>query len=103
MKRNTSVSLKALCLVFVGLLGAHGFAAALPETAQDANQGQSGYGKLPEFGGPESVGRQLKQADEDRAAMYRFDGLQRNLAPYFDWKRRINDEHSVALGFQFLY
>ena len=101
MKCNAEVSIKALCVVFFGLLGAHGIAVALPEPAQDVNQGQSGYEKLPEFGGPESVSRQLKQADEDRAAMYRFDGLQRNLAPYFNWKRRINDEYGIALGFQF--
>lgn len=66
-----------------------------------AQTSQSGYDKLPEFGGPESVSRQLKDADEEREALYRFDGLQRNLAPYFDWKRRINDENGVALGFQF--
>ena len=62
---------------------------------------QSGYDELPEFGGPESVTSELKRNDADRESVYQFDNLQRNLAPYFDWKRRVNDNNGLALGFQF--
>jgi len=59
---------------------------------------QSGYDDIKEFGGPESVGTRLKENDEDREADYMFDNLQRGIAPYFDWKRGINDEHGVSFG-----
>jgi len=62
---------------------------------------QSGYEDLAEFGGPESVTEQLKRADEERESVYQFDDLQRNFEPYFDWKRRVNDDNGVALGFHF--
>jgi porin len=65
------------------------------------NSSQSGYENNAEFGGPESVGTQLKKNDEKRESVYQFDGLQTGLAPYFDWKRRINDEHAVSVGASF--
>ena len=64
----------------------------------DADHTQSGFDDIEEFGGPESVGTRLKENDEDREVDYLFDGLQRGLAPYFDWKRGVNDEHGVAMG-----
>jgi porin len=62
---------------------------------------QSGYDDLPEFGGPEGVSQSLKRDDEEHESTFQFDGLQRALKPYFDWKRRIHDEHGVSLGLQF--
>jgi porin len=50
---------------------------------------------------PDGVSSALKRDDEKRGSTYQFDGLQRGLKPYFDWKRRIQDEHGVALGAQF--
>jgi porin len=61
---------------------------------------KSGYDDMPEFGGPEGVSQSLKRDDEKRESTFQFDGLQRGLKPYFDWKRRLNDEHGVSLGFQ---
>ena len=90
-----------LCFGLAGPLIAQESDTARSATEHGAPMSQSGYDKLPEFGGPESVSRQLKSADQEREALYRFDGLQRYLKPYFDWKRRLNDEHGVALGFQF--
>jgi porin len=78
--------------------------------AQDSDNGaaassqevtQSGYQDLPEFGGPEGVTAELKRNDADRESIYQFDGLQRNLAPYFDWKRRQQDENGFAMGLQY--
>ena len=74
------------------------------EASSDSNESnisQSGYEDLPEFGGPESVTAELKRNDAVRESVYQFDSLQRNLAPYFDWKRRVNDDSGLALGFQF--
>lgn len=62
---------------------------------------QSGYEDMPEFGGPEAVSSQLKKNDEEREFIYQFDSLQRGLAPYFDWKRSINDEHGLSMGFSY--
>ena len=101
MKMNLgTLPLVTLCLVLLGLLMPQQSNAAQTNATQDTGESQSGYDKLPEFGGPESVSRQLKQADEEREALYKFNGLQRNLKPYFDWKRRIHNEYGVALGFQ---
>jgi porin len=61
---------------------------------------QSGYGDLPEFGGPEGVSQTLKRNDEKRDSAFQFDGLQRGLKPWFDWKRRIKEDHGVSLGLQ---
>jgi porin len=61
---------------------------------------QSGYTDVKEFGGPEGVSQTLKRNDEKRESTFQFDGLQRGLKPYFDWKRRINEEHGVSLGAQ---
>jgi porin len=62
---------------------------------------QSGYEDIPEFGGPEAVSSQLKKNDDDREFVYQFDTLQRGLEPYFDWKRSINDEHGLSMGFSY--
>jgi porin len=68
------------------------------ETGDDT---QAGYDDLHEFGGPEGVSQSLRRDDEKRDSTFQFDGMQRGLKPYFDWKRRMNDQHGVALGLQF--
>jgi len=62
---------------------------------------QSGYDDIPEFGGPEAVSSQLKNNDEEREFVYQFDSIQRGLAPYFDWKRSVNDDHGLSMGFSY--
>ena len=56
---------------------------------------KSGYDDVPRFGGPSSVGGTLEE--DDRAEGYRFDGLQRGLKPYFDWKARVNEKAWAGL------
>ncbi len=72
------------------------------ETKQGADTGkrssQSGYEDIAEFGGPESVGKQLKENDAERESIFEFDNLQSGLAAYFDWKRRVNEDHGVSFG-----
>ena len=62
---------------------------------------QSGYTEVTQFGGPDGVSSTLKRDDEKRESTFQYDNLQRGLKPYFDWKRRIQDEHGVAMGAQF--
>ena len=67
---------------------------ATPLFAQESRDGQAGYQDEETFGGPESVGNQLKTADELRDSLYDwpvFDG-------YFDWKRQIKDDYGVSFG-----
>ena len=59
---------------------------------------QSGYKDIAQFGGPESVGARLQENDAIRESRYQIDGLQTALGPYFDWKRRVNEERGVAFG-----
>jgi porin len=95
---NSGFGVVVICaLFFTPVLG--------QETANEGSETQdgtqSGYNDVPEFGGPEGVSQSLKRDDEKRVSTFQFDGLQRGLKPYFDWKRRINDEHGVSLGLQF--
>jgi porin len=69
------------------------------ETSQTSSQ--SGYEDIVELGGPESVGTRLKENDAERESVYQFDNLQKNLAPYFDWKRRVKQDQGVAFGASF--
>lgn len=66
---------RAWVVALVGFMMIQPGVAAEQDSEAGARRGQAGYEKLPEFGGPESVGTQLKQADEERDATYRFDGL----------------------------
>jgi porin len=60
---------------------------------------KSGYEDVPTFGGPSSVGETLKEDDQE--AGYRFDGLQRGLKSYFDWKRGVNERRGLAFSFDY--
>jgi len=73
------------------------------KSSEDAYQ--SGYGEITELGGPDGVSEELKRNDKEREFSYQFDTAQRVFKPWFDWKRRVNDEQGLKLGFQayFLY
>jgi porin len=91
------------CVLLLGvILSSPSLGQEAPNLEGEAqDETKSGYDDLPEFGGPDGVSQSLKRDDEERESTFQFDGLQRGLKPYFDWKRRINDEHGVALGLQF--
>ncbi len=59
---------------------------------------QSGYGDAPGFGGPSSVSEELRESNETRSSIYHFDNLQRTFGPWFDWKRRVHEDHGLTLG-----
>ena len=64
-------------------------------------QFQAGLDDVPESGGARSVGAQLAEDDAVKETVFRFDSIQRGLAPYFDWKRGLEDEHNLALGMDY--
>lgn len=90
-----------ICVATVVLLLSTGALAQTDEPPPAEGEFQSGYGRLPEFGGPEGVSRQLIESDRRREGIYRFDTLDRAFAPYFDWKRQLNDEFGMSFGFQY--
>jgi porin len=70
---------------------------ATAANAQQDKGGQAGYPSTVAFGGPESVTNQLRQADDQRDALYEwpfFDG-------YFDWKRQVREDYGVSFGLYF--
>jgi len=86
-------------ILFFSMLGIT--LASAPAQAQDSTRYKSGYGDIPEFGGPDGPARSVKDADEDKQSVYTFSILQRALAPYFDFKKRANDNHGISFGFQY--
>jgi len=60
---------------------------------------QAGYEDVPEFGGPTSVGTQLKEDDAPKQPLYRFNQLQQLLSPYYGLKQQLQDQ----LGFSFSF
>ena len=71
---------------------------------QEANANQneefrSGFENVPQFGGSNSVGTTLRKDNAVKEeTVFRFEGIQRGLKPYFDWKGRIKEQHGLALG-----
>ena len=58
----------------------------------------SGYENVPQFGGPNSVGGQVKSDDEVRKTPYWFEGLSQTVQPYYDFKARVQKNHGLSFG-----
>jgi len=89
----------ALVLIISGVFGQQEQALAQEASSdvETARTGKAGYEDLPDFGGPEGVGGQLKRADELRDSLYDwplFDG-------YFDWKRQVQNDYGLSFGLHF--
>ncbi len=56
------------------------------------------YTAVHHFGGPASVGAQLKSDHERKATPYWFEGLSGNVKPYYDFKTKVNDKYGLAFG-----
>jgi len=67
--------------------------AEIPDTYR------SGYGDLEVFGGPASTAAELKEADRIKSSVLRFHNIEEGLEPWFEWKRRIFEDHGLSLGF----
>ena len=91
-----------LCAIAFGVSAQDSGGSVQPtEEGTTEDDYQSGYGDIPEFGGPDGVSSELARNDRKRESTYDFDGAQRLFAPYFDWKRRLKDDHGLSLGFQY--
>ena len=90
----------ALALALLAFISGPARAQESPPQSDDSmdDASQSGYEDVVDFGGPEGVGARLEENDAVRESRFRFDGLQRMLGPYFDWKRQVKEERGVAFG-----
>ena len=72
-----------------------------PAFSDDARRPRA---RVPEFGGPSSVGAELNEGDGLTDPVYRFDVLQRVLSPWFGFKEGLNADYglSFALDYQTL-
>lgn len=93
------ISLLVLCLSVT----AHAADPGAPEQVGDKQQTgfQAGYGDVPEFGGPDGVSGQLREADETRESTFEWQAPKRLFRRWYDWKGKVQDEHGLALGFFF--
>ena len=65
----------------------------------DAPEFRSGYGDIPDVGGPESVSSELRDDDTVRRPLLYSETAEQRLAPYYSWKSRVNEERGVSIGF----
>ena len=59
---------------------------------------QSGYEEIAGIGGPADIAAELEENDRDRDSIYQSDSIQRNLAPYFNWKRELKEKYGLSFG-----
>ena len=73
-------------------------ASAQESESPDESSSQSGYDDIAVIGGPADIAAELEENDRDRESIYDFDSIQRNLAPYFNWKRELNEKYGLSFG-----
>jgi len=64
-------------------------------------QERSGYGDVPAFGGPSSVGATLREDNEVKTGLLRLKFLDRAFKPWFDFKGRVNKRLGLAFGLDY--
>lgn len=74
---------------------------ALPVAAKEGSQTKSGFEDVPQFGGPSSVGGALKEDDEVRKPLFRLEGVDRALQPWFDWKGGLDKDYGLSFGLDY--
>jgi porin len=74
---------------------------ALPATAQENLKTKSGHDHVPQFGGPSSTGAQLEEDNAVTVPLLRFPSIDKALKPWFDWKRRLNEDHGLSFGLDY--
>ncbi len=72
--------------------------AASEEQAGEEKRHKAGYKKKARFGGPNSPEGQLEEDDQVKEPALRFPGFDRVMGRWFDWKRRVNEEHGFQVG-----
>ena len=67
--------------------------------AAGGKKGKSSYESDPGgFGGPGSTGEQLAEDDAVKEPALRFPAFDRAFEPWFNWKRKFNEEYGLQLG-----
>ena len=82
-----------LVLIAVGLV-----IASKPASSDDTEKARA---RVPEFGGPSSVGAELNEGDGLTDPIYRFDVIQRVFSPWFDFKKELNEDLGLSLGLDY--
>ncbi len=59
---------------------------------------KTGYEDIPQFGGARSVASELEEDHKQKESKFRFDGMQRALAPYYAWTTRMSEQYGLVLG-----
>jgi porin len=93
-RRNVLFLLSTLMLISI-------FSSGQLVLAQESGQVQrlrSGYDNVPEFGGPNSVGRTLKEDDVEGSEL---EGFKKFFEPYFGFKEWMNKEYGLAFSFDY--
>jgi len=67
------------------------------EEPTETGETKAGYGEGAQFGGPNSVGAQLRTDDEIKRPVFKLEGLHRAFKPYWNFKSKLNEKY----GFQF--
>ena len=96
-----------LCLVATGLHAANN-PRKNPEvsiTSKEPVEHKAGYEDNPKIGGPSSVSAQLEEDDTVKEPAFVFPQADNFFAPWFEWKKMLNDDTQIQLGtdFSFLY
>jgi porin len=71
------------------------------DTAGQTGKTKSGYQDRPGIGGPASVGAQLEEDDELKEPAIRIPAIDDFLKPWFDWKKRLNEQYGFQLGLDY--
>ncbi len=72
--------------------------AASEELSKEEKPRKAGYKKKAVFGGPNSPEGQLEEDDQVKEPALRFPVFDRAMERWFDWKRRVNEEHGFQIG-----
>jgi porin len=75
-----------------------GAANADVEDESDPTRGRSGYESDEVVGGPSSTSEQLQEDDRIVDPVLRLQWLDETMAPYFDFKRQLNERYGLAFG-----
>ena len=62
---------------------------------------KSNYDNEEGFAGPGSTVRQLEEDDEEKTPTFRFEGFDAALTPWFERKKRLDEDSGLQLGFAY--
>jgi porin len=100
---ESSALRRVLLAIGLGICSMVTLAQTTSTTELESNVYQSGYDKVPQFGGPDGVSAQLEEADRAGEPIFRGEAPARWFQPWYDWKAEINEQNDLAFGFFFSF